>query len=65
MDDQVAGAERRQPDSVEQIEAAKLPNPITGEDEALVRPGDAQDEGQTNDDTLDEGPEPNVQQMPR
>ena len=65
MEDQIAGEEPRNRDSIEQLDSARLPNPITGEDEALGEPGEAGEPDATNDDTLDQGPEPNIEQMPR
>jgi len=58
----------RTQDSIEQLEGAQLPNPITDDDATLGEAGDAMNpEGEASDDDKDEGegPVPHVTQMPR
>jgi hypothetical protein len=55
-------------DSVEQLEDAELPNPITDDDAALGEAGDAMiPEGEAPEEDKDdaEGPAPHTTQMPR
>jgi hypothetical protein len=55
-------------DSVEQLEDAEIPNPITDEDARLGEAGDAlnpEGEGPLEDKDEDEGPVPHTTQMPR
>jgi hypothetical protein len=55
-------------DSVEQLEDAELPNPITDRQAELGEAGDAMiPEGEAPEDDKDdaEGPAPHVTQMPR
>ncbi len=58
----------RTKDSVEQLEDAEIPNPITDPDAALGEVGDAQrpqGEAPETDKDEDEGPAPHATQMPR
>ena len=55
-------------DSVEQLDAQELPNPITDEDASLGEAGDAlrpQGEDPSEDKDKAEGPVPHTTQMPR
>lgn len=53
-------------DSVEQLEGAELPNPIT-QDAGLTEPGEGFEPGtdDTPDDPAQQGPVPRTTQMPR
>jgi hypothetical protein len=58
----------RTPDSVERMDDATLPNPITDEDAGLGEAGDALNpEGEAPEEDKDdaEGPAPHTTQMPR
>ena len=58
----------RTQDSIEQLEEAEIPNPITDEDAALGESGDALiPDGESPDEDKDdaEGPAPHTTQMPR
>lgn len=58
----------RTQDSIEQLDEAKIPNPITDEDASLGEAGDALiPEGESSDDDKDEaqGPAAHTTQMPR
>lgn len=58
---------RRTPDSVEQLDGAELPNPITDPDAKLTEPGEGfePDADLGPDDPAEEGPPAHVTQMPR
>ena len=58
----------RTPDSVEQLEEAKLPNPLTDAEASLGEAGDAMiPEGESPERDKDDeaGPAPHTTQMPR
>ena len=58
----------RTKDSIEQLDEAEIPNPITNEDASLGEAGDALiPEGEPDGDDKDdaEGPAPHTTQMPR
>lgn len=58
----------RTKDSIEQLEEAEIPNPITDDDASLGEAGDALiPEGESPEDDKDEteGPAPHTTQMPR
>jgi hypothetical protein len=57
----------RTPDSVEQLEDAELPNPITDPEAKLTEPGEGfePDADRWPDDPDREGPPAHINQMPR